>query len=310
MVLPVSDEDHRWFRILPPVLLCATLWGSSFPSIKTVYQTWAETGIRAGLPEIWWFAGVRFTLAGTMLLLVARNPWMEWKATDKRLLIGFALTQTFGQYLFFYYGLTVSSGALAGLLSSIGSFWWMLLAPLIGGAPWPRRAHWLVIAIGAVGVTLAAAAPGTGAGNPWMGALMLALATGLGTVGIIQFGKMRATIGARAATGWSLFLGGLGLLAVGSPAFPQAAALMPPSVIAITLWLAFVSAFAFSLWNHLSTLHPVPLLAGYRFLIPIMGIISSIVILREKPGWGLIAGTILVIGSLVAAQRISGGKHS
>ncbi len=47
----------------------------------------------------------------------------------------------------------------------------------------------------------------------------------------------------------------------------------------------------------------MPLLAGYRFLIPIMGVIESIVILREKPGWGLIVGGVLVIGSLVAAQR-------
>ena len=47
----------------------------------------------------------------------------------------------------------------------------------------------------------------------------------------------------------------------------------------------------------------MPLLAGYRFLIPIMGMIESLVILRENPGRGLIAGGVLVIGSLVAAQR-------
>lgn len=308
MVRRVQEGDHRWFRVLPPVLFCAVLWGSAFPSIKTVYGIWEESGIDAGLAEYWWFAGVRFTLAGLMLLLVSRNPWSEFKATDKKLLGGFAFTQTFGQYLLFYYGIAVSSGALAGLLSSLGSFWWMLLAPLIGGTPWPRRAQWLALIVGGVGVTLAASAPGAGAGKPWIGTLMLAGATGLGAVGIIQFGKLRATIGARAATGFSLLIGGIGLLVMGAAAFPNAVALMPPAALILTLWLAFVSAAAFSLWNHLSTLHPMPLLAGYRFLIPIMGMIESVLILKEKPGWGLVAGGVLVIGALVAAQRSTGGR--
>ena len=297
--------DDRWFKVLPPVLLCALLWGSAFPLIKSIYQIWERQGVQPGLADYWWLAGVRFTLAGLALLMVAKNPWAEIKATDKRRLLGFTLTQTFGQYLIFYVALSVSSGALAGLLSSLGSFWWMILAPLIGGAPWPRRAQWAAIAIGAVGVTLAAAAPGTGAGNPWLGTLLLAASTGLGTVGVIQFGKLRATIGARAATGFSLFIGGVGLLAMGAPAFPRAAELMPPSAMAITAWLAFVSAFAFSLWNHLSTLHPVPLLASYRFLIPIVAMTGSLAILGEKPGWGLITGGVLVIGSLLVAQRYS-----
>lgn len=305
MVRDVRVRDDRWFKVLPPVLLCATLWGSAFPSIKTVYRMWDQHGVHVGLAEIWWFAGVRFTLAGIALLLVAKNPWKELKATDKKLLLGFSATQTFGQYLLFYYALSVSSGALAGLLSSLGSFWWMILAPLLGGAPWPGRSQWLAIGIGAVGVTLAASAPGADAGNPWIGTLLLGACTGLGAVGIIQFGKLRDTIGARAATGFSLLIGGLGLLAAGAPAFPRAAELMLPEVMAVTAWLAFVSAFAFSLWNHLSTIHPMPLLAGYRFLIPIMGITASVVLLGEKPGWGLLAGGVLVIGALVVAQRSS-----
>ena len=299
----MREGDHRWFRVLPAVGLCAALWGSAFPSIKTVYRIWAEHGVEAGLSEYWWFAGVRFTVSGFALLCVARDPWREFIATDKRLLLGFAATQTFGQYLLFYHGLAVSSGALAGLLASLGSFWWMLLAPLLGGAPWPRRAQWLALAVGAAGVTLATAAPGAGAGNPWLGTLLMAGATGFGAVGVIQFGKLRATIGARSATGFSLLIGGLALLAVGSASFPKAAVLMTPSVLGLTAWLAFVSAFAFSLWNHLSTLHPVPLLAGYRFLVPLMGVIESVLFLRETPGWGLLGGGVLVIGSLVAAQR-------
>ena len=295
-------------RVLPPVLLCAALWGSAFPGIKTVYRIWSEQGVDAGLSQYWWLAGMRFTLAGLMLLVISKRPWRDIKSSSKPLLMGFAVTQTFGQYLLFYYAISIASGALAGLLVSMGSFWWMLLAPLMGAAPWPRRSQWVAVVVGAVGVTLAAAAPGADAGRPWVGTIMLAAATMLGAIGIIQFGKLRPTIGARAATGFSLFVGGVGLLAMGWKAFPQAVELMSPWVIVLTVWLAFVSAFAFSLWNHLSTMHPMPLLAGYRFLIPMMAVTESMVFLGEKPGWGLVVGGLLVLGALVVGQRALGRR--
>ncbi|WP_193214114.1 EamA family transporter [Luteolibacter marinus] len=301
----MSGGDDRWTKVLPPVLVCALLWGSAFPGIKSVYAIWKEQGIVAGAADCWWFAGVRFTLAGVMLLLVAKQPRKEFRATPKKLLLGFALTQTFGQYLLFYLAIAAASGSLAGLLSSLGSFWWMVLAPLLAGVAWPTRGQWLAILVGGAGVALAAASPGAGAGNPWLGTLLLVGSTGLGTLGLVQFGKLRKTIGARAATGFSLLGGGLGLLVAGAGAFPRAAQLMPPAAMGFTLWLAFVSAAAFSLWNHLSTLHPMPLLAGYRFLIPIAATLESMLFLGERPGWGFAAGGVLILGSLVASQRMT-----
>jgi len=301
----VSGGEHRWIKVLPPVALCALLWGSAFPGIKAVYRIWKEAGIVAGAGDCWWFAGVRFTLAGLMLLLVARRPMAEFRATPKRRLLGFCLTQTFGQYLLFYLAISVASGSLTGLLSSLGSFWWMILAPLVAGVAWPSRAQWLAIAVGGIGVTLAAAVPGAETGKPWLGTLLLLGSTGLGTLGLVQFAALKKTIGARAATGFSLLGGGLGLLLAGAGSFPKAALLMPPAAMALTLWLAFVSAAAFSLWNHLSTLHPMPLLAGYRFLIPLAATLESMLFLGEKPGWGFAAGGVLILGSLVASQRLS-----
>lgn len=300
----MGEDDHRWTKVLPPVMVCALLWGSAFPGIKAVYGIWERQGIEAVATTCWWFAGVRFTFAGLLLLVVAKQPLAEFRATPKRSLLAFAATQTFGQYLLFYLAISVASGSLAGLLSSLGSFWWMLLAPLVGNAPWPRRAQWLAIAVGGAGVALAAASPGAGSGNPWLGTLLLLGSTGLGTLGLVQFAKLKETIGARAATGFSLLGGGLALLLAGASAFPRAAQLMPPAAIGLTLWLAFVSAAAFSLWNHLSTRHPMPLLAGYRFLIPLAATLESMLFLGERPGWGFVAGGVLVLGSLVASQRL------
>lgn len=298
------DDDHRWFRVLPPVLVCAALWGSAFPAIKTVYAIWERTGVATDLGTYWWFAGARFTVAGLLLLIVARRPFRQLRATPKAGLIQFGLFQTVGQYLFFYWGISLASGSLAGLLASAGSFWWMLLAPLLAGAPWPGGRQWLAVAIGALGLVIATAAPGAGAGDPWKGALLLLIATGSGAVGLIRFGQLRTTIGARSATGFSLLGGGLVLLAIGGREFPRALELMTPEVAGLTLWLAVVSASAFGLWNHLSTRHPVPLLAGYRFLIPLAGMFESLLFLPdESAGWGLVIGAALIVAALIFSQR-------
>lgn len=80
-------------------------------------------------------------------------------------------------------------------------------------------------------------------------------------------------------------------------------------VIMATFWLAFVSAAAFSIWNHLSTIFPVTLLASYRFLIPVCGVLEALVLLKtESPGWGLIVGGGLVITSMILAKRTSNNR--
>jgi drug/metabolite transporter (DMT)-like permease len=298
------EGDHRWFKVLPGMLLCALLWGSAFPSLKTVYGIWDDQGLELGLSDYWWFAGIRFTIAGIALLLIARNPWQEIRQSSKLRLLTISLTQTFGQYLLFYLAVAVASGSLTGLLASSGSFWWVVLAPLLAGAPKPNRAQWTALLIGGVGITLATAAPGAGAGRPVLGALLMIGATGLGAVGVIEFGKLGKAIGARAATGFSLGAGGLLLLCCGVSSFPRAIELMSPPVMLITCWLSVVSAAAFALWNFLSTKHPVPLLAGYRFLIPLCGMGESLIFLKgESAGWGLMVGAGLVVVSLVMMQR-------
>ena len=297
---------HHWTRVLPPMLVCALLWGSAFPCIKLVYQEWENAGIDAELTDLWWFAGVRFTIAGAALLLISKQPLKDLRASPPKLLAIFTLTQTTGQYLFFYFALSLATGSLTSLVVSTGSFWWLLLAPLLLKTPWPNRWQWAAIFIGAAGVSIATYNPGAQESGSLLGVLCMLAATLLGALGVITFSKLKPTIGPRAGTGFSLFAGGLILLIVGAPAFAHASSLLTPKIMVLTLWLAFVSAAAFSLWNHLSTLHPVNLLASYRFLIPVCGIAESLLFIPgEKATPGLFIGGVLVVTSLVAAQWLA-----
>lgn len=221
-----------------------------------------------------------------------------------RPLLALTVTQTTGQYLLFYLGLAVSSGSLAALVTASGSFWWVLLAPMFFNAPWPRRGQWMALMVGGIGVGLAVAKPGAGGTNPWFGGILLTLAALCSSLGMLIFPKVRNTMGARAATGYSLLWGGIALLLCAYPAWGNWARYASWPVMAWLAWLIFTSAAAFTWWNHLTTKHPVPLLASYRFLVPVCGVIESLLLLPgESAGIGLWCGGALVIGSLIAIQR-------
>lgn len=288
----------------PPALLCALLWGSAFPAIKNVYAHWDLQGLERTLPMILLFAGVRFSVSGFGLLLFGKNISAELRVTPRKLLLGFALTQTFIQYIFFYQAVAASSASLAALLVATGSFWWMLMSPLIQKSPWPSAMQWLGLVIGGTGVTIAVYAPGAGAGNPLLGAIFMLCATASGALALLLFQRIKPTMSSINATGISLFAGGVSLILVGFQAIGSFQEMFSSPVIGSTLWLAFVSAAAFSIWNHLSSIFPVTLLASYRFLIPICGVLEALLFLEgESAGWGLFVGGALVVLSMIWAQH-------
>lgn len=293
-------------RLLPfAVLFCALLWGSAFPGIKGIYAEWAGNGIEPTFSNRLLIAGVRFLVAGCVLLLLAKQPWKEWQETPKHRLWAFALLQTFFQYLIFYTALAVSSATLGSILTATGSLWWIVLAPFMLKTAWPTRDQWLLLAAGVVGVLLAVYRPGAGSGDPVLGATLFILSSLSGTLSVIILQGIVPTMGSRAATGFSLFIGGSMLCVAGMAAWPNLTELFTPKVVLLTAHLTFVSAVSFSIWNYLTTLFPVNLLAGYRFLIPICAVIeSSLFVAGESPGIGIFIGGALVIASVVGLQRI------
>ncbi|MGK0176471.1 MAG: drug/metabolite transporter (DMT)-like permease [Lentimonas sp.] len=292
-------------RLLPfAVLFCALLWGSAFSGIKAIYAIWAENGIEPTFYNRLLVAGVRFAIAGLALLLLSKQPWKDWKRTPKSRILGFALSQTFFQYLIFYTALAVSSATLGSLLTATGSLWWVILAPLMLKSAWPQRKQWLLLAFGVVGVLLAVYRPGAGSGAPVLGAVLFVLASLSGTLGVITLQGIVPTMSSLAATGFSLLIGGLMLCVAGIPAWSTFAELFTPEVLLLTGYLTFVSAAGFGIWNYLTTLFPVNLLAGYRFMIPICAVIeSSLFVAGESPGIGILIGGVLVIFAVVGLQR-------
>ncbi len=286
------------------MLLIALLWGSAFPAIKAIYAEWAVRGIEPNMPNRLTLAGVRFMLGGLVLLLLARHPFRELRQTSFVRLLVFACAQTYVQYFLFYTALAVSSAVLGGLLVGSGSIWWLLLAPLLLKSPWPTRWQWGFITLGAAGVVFAVYKPGAGSGQPLLGGILFCLCTLSGSFGLIFLQEILKTMGARAATGFGLLIGGFLLMVSGAAGWPGLLELFSTKVIWLTVYLAFVSALGFGLWNHLTSLFPVNLLAGYRFLVPICAVVeSSLLVSGESPGIGIAVGGVMVIVALIGLQR-------
>ena len=289
------------------MLLCAVLWGSAFPGIKYVYSRWdGADSFSVRLV----FAGVRFTIAGLLLLPFARRPLLSLPTGSFGPLMAIALTQTFGQYLCFYTGLAVSSGVLASLLVSTGSFWWVLLAPLMLGSPRPGRRQWLLLGLSALGITIAVYKPGAGAGDPLLGASLFLGASLCGALAIILFRRLDAAIDPVKATAFALSSGGVLLMVTGAAGWSGFLALLDVPTALMTIYLAAVSATAFCLWNRLAQLFPVNLLAGYRFLVPLAGaFMSALLIPGESIGLGALMGGAMILTALVLLNRIPQDGH-
>lgn len=286
------------------VLVCAALWGSAFPVIKLAYAHWAAVGVEIGFAERSLFAAVRFLVAGGVLLALAKQPVNEWRATPRRYILAMAATQTVGQYVCFYLGLSWAGGALSSLLVSSGSFWWVLLAPLALKTAAPTARQWAVLLLGAAGLTLAVYAPGEAGTHPRSGAALVLAANLFGALGLVAYQFVGRTMGSKAGTGFSLGLGGVVLALLGVGAWAEAPRMFDGYIVGLTAWLAFVSAAAFALWNWLSRLFPVHALATYRFMIPLCGMVESLFFLTgESLTPAMVAGTALVVGAMVLAGR-------
>ena len=76
-------------------------------------------------------------------------------------------------------------------------------------------------------------------------------------------------------------------------------------ILGVTVYLAVLSATAFTVWNRLIQLYSVNVMSAFRFLIPLCGVIESTLFLKnETIGIGIVVGGSILIGSLYMMGRL------
>ncbi|MDD6155062.1 MAG: EamA family transporter [Eubacteriales bacterium] len=325
--------------VLVSMALIATfLWGSAFPCIKIGYAFFGiGTADTAGQII---FAGVRFTIAGIMVIAAAsfmRGHFATVKRSSIKHVIVLALTQTIGQYFLFYVGLAHASGVSSSLISAANTFITILFAALIFRTEKMTVRKVVGCLIGFAGVALIEVPwQGNGAGNfgfsiAGEGAVLLStVSAALAACYIKYAGKEEDPM---ALSGWQFILGGifltLGSLAAGGRLrlTGQEGAMERIGVegsllyaasgvssggahialgIFLLLYMAFISACAYTLWSMLLKYNPVSRVAVFSFVNPVVGVMLSALLLGETNQAFSLAGIgalALVSAGIVIVNR-------
>ena len=281
----MNDKFFTKKMTLPLIAtICCALWGSAPSCIKLGYQFFQIEASRT--MDIMLFAGTRFFIAGCMVILgyslICRRPILPTKASMKAILI-LSLAQTSLQYILYYIGAANASGVTTSILSGSGAFFSVVVACLIFRQEHLTGNKLLGCLAGLCGIILVTLQGGTGdlsGGVSLLGEgciLMSAISSAFSSSLIrILSQKHNAVM----LSGYQFMFGGLAMIAVALPCggtLPQ----VNSSGIAILLYLACVSAVAYTLWSLLLQHNPVSKVTIFNFLIPIFGVILSTILLRE-----------------------------
>ena len=292
-------KQSRFFLACGAVT-CSLLWGSAFPAIRLAHEHFDTEPLTNHIA----FAGIRFFIAGIFVLAFIRHNKLYWQRCPKKGLAYVALFQVVLQYILFYWGLNVAPAVLGAILVSTGSFWWVILAPMVDKNESISTRQFLAVTLGFIGVAICVMNK-EGGGDSYISGLFFILSSLCGTIATLFVRPMNKSVPPYFLVGASLLLGGLCLILLAPGSTFNLLKNFNQGLALLTIWLAFVSAFAFSLWYYLVTIFDVPRLSGYRMLIPVCGVLESVLILEnESLSWNYLIGGVVVFLCIYSLEQL------
>lgn len=279
-------------------LLCCALWGSATPAIKTGYKLLEVSGVAS----IMLFAGVRFFLAGVLTVIIfsigERKVLIPKKENIPRILAVSAF-QTVIQYIFFYLGLAYTSGVKGTVASGSGAFFAVLIASLIFRQEKLTFKKISACVIGFVGIVIMNldGLSLTGDALDLMGVGFVLLSTVSSSFSSVLTKKYSAYESPVVISGYQFMIGGIFMVSVGL-AFGGKMYMGSLGGILDLVYLAFLSAIAYSLWGILLKHNPVSKVTVFNFMTPIFGVLLTLIFLPDEPSnvtpLGLIITLVLI----------------
>lgn len=272
------------------------LWGSAFPSIKIGYEM-LNIGNASPMVKLQ-FAGYRFFLAGLYLLvfvLFQKRSLSIPKGSFKTLLT-LGLIQTTFQYLFFYIGLSNTSGIKGSIIISLGAFFSIILPHFYYHDDKLSVRKWIGLIVGFAGVVYINLAKGpiTG-GFRFVGEGMMILSAFVGSLASIYAKELSNKMDTLVMTCFQMLLGSSIMIIISSFVLGGNAVPMRMEITPLFMHLALISSVGFGLWFVLLNHNPISKVSIYKFQVPIWGtILSAIFIPGESLSSSILIGLIAV----------------
>ncbi|MGN1382281.1 MAG: DMT family transporter [Eubacterium sp.] len=323
-----AEQKKGRFWTALPVVLAGTftscfLWGSAFPCVKIGYRLFS---IGAGdTASQMLFAGIRFTLAGILVILfgsLMEKRFLRPRRGSAGTIVILSLFQTTGQYFFFYIGLAHASGVNSSIIIGSGTFIAILIAAFLFRTEKMTWRKTLGSLLGFAGVMMVEL---RGSGTlhfhfSLLGEGCVLLSTvmaGLSTSYMKQAGQREDPT---VLSGYQFLAGGLMLTAYG---FLRGGQLQSSSAgwsgLLLLLYMAFISAAAYTIWSILLKFNPVSRIAVFGFMNPVIGVLLSAVLLGESGqafrlsvlgALALISAGIIIVNHSPAGQKQGARRQS
>ncbi|MCQ2554628.1 MAG: DMT family transporter [Clostridia bacterium] len=283
-------------------IFCCALWGSAFPCVKIGYRLFAISGDDTASQIL--FAGLRFTLAGVLVILmgtIAEKKMLRVTKKTLPMVIKVSLLQTVIQYFFFYIGLAHTTGVKGSILVSTNTFLAILVSSLIFRMEKLNLEKIIGCALGFMGVVIINLTGNVDMSFNFTGdgfILLSALSYSFSTVLIKHYSKEADPI---MISGYQFLIGGIFMAVCGFIFGGRLGEVSLPGLVML-LYLSFISAAAYSVWSMLLKFNPVSKVSIYGFTNPLIGVILSAVILKEGSAFSwksLVALFLVCIGIFI-----------
>ncbi len=270
------------FVVAVLALLCTALWGSATPFIKIGYELMLP---KRNVPSTILFAGVRFFFAGIITVLIysiASRRFLYPKKENIGKIAVVGAFQTVIQYIFFYIGLSNTSGVKGTILSGTSAFFSLLIAGLIFRQEKLTFKKIIGCILGFAGIIFVNL-DGLEFTMNFTGdcfVIFSAIALGFSSVLMKRFSKDENPV---IISGYQFIMGGAVMIAVGLVLGGGINVDSGKAVLVLT-YLSLLSAVAYAVWGVLLKSNPVSKVTIYNFMTPVIGVILSSLMLSENSG--------------------------
>ena len=303
-----KDFLQKTWVVCVLALVCTFLWGSASPCIKLGYALF-----KIPSSETWTqilFAGTRFILAGILTILIGsalnRKMLLPTKSSVHSI-AKLALFQTILQYIFFYIGLAHNSGVKASIINGSNTFFVILLAGLVfhqEKLDFKKLAGCIIGFAGVIIVSMNGKSIDMNLSLMGDGSLFLcAISYAVSSCLMKNYSKNNNPV---MHSGYQFIFGGIVMVIVGLIMGGRINHISLSAVLML-LYLACISAVAYSLWGILLKHNPVSKVAIFGFTNPVFGVLLSAWWLGEGSSElginALIALILVSIGILIVNVR-------
>jgi drug/metabolite transporter (DMT)-like permease len=290
------EPDHLPRRLWWVLGALTFAWGFNWTALKVALSEvppWTFRSMCLGFGAAVLFAALR---AGAQPLRVPKGQW------GRLALLAFFTITCWNMLIAF--GIARIPSGRASILAYTMPIWaiplsvWLLRERLTR-----RKLLGLVLGMGALALLLGENAIGLGAAP--LGSIMVLGAAATWAVGTVLQKRFPVSMPLGAYTAWIMLLGGIPIFA-GALLLEHVGELRGVSFeawlgVAYNVFIAF--AFAHWAWIKIATSVPVSVFSISTLIIPVIGVLSGILFLGERPSWSEVAALICVPGALATVIR-------